>query len=129
MATRHVFLSFVAEDLDYVNLFRGQAKNKNTSLSFDDYSVKVPYNSTQAGYIRGKIKDKIRTASVFICLVGADTSKSLWVNWEIRTAQQLGKRIIAVRLRSASDPLPVALTEVGAKVVGWDTAAIVSLIG
>jgi hypothetical protein len=34
---KHVFLSFVEEDLASVVLFRGQAKNKNSNLEFDDY--------------------------------------------------------------------------------------------
>jgi hypothetical protein len=42
---RHVFLSFVEEDLDRVNLFRGQAKRKNSELEFDDYSVKEAFDS------------------------------------------------------------------------------------
>lgn len=50
--TKHVFLSFVEEDLTMVNLFRGQAKNRNSDLAFDDYSVKTPYNSDNAAYIR-----------------------------------------------------------------------------
>lgn len=39
---RNVFLSFVEEDLDLVNLFRGQVKNENNDLEFSDYSVKEP---------------------------------------------------------------------------------------
>ena len=34
----HVFLSFQSEDIDRVQLFRGQAKNRNSSLEFSDYS-------------------------------------------------------------------------------------------
>ncbi len=130
MAVKHVFLSFVEEDLELVKLFRGQARNKNSALSFDDYSVKVPYNSADAGYIRGKIKEKIRSSSVLICLVGPDTHKSTWVDWEIRTAEELGKKVIGVRLRGdARDPLPAALNSVGAKTCGWDIDSIVGLIG
>jgi hypothetical protein len=129
MPNRHVFLSFVAEDLTLVNLFRGQARNKNSNLTFDDYSVKVPYNSTRADYIRGRIRAQIRASSVLVCLVGRQTSRSRWVNWEIQTANQMGKRIIGVRLRPARDPLPVALAEARARIVAWDIPAIVSLIG
>jgi hypothetical protein len=34
------FLSFIAEDVMLVNLFRGQAKNQNNDLEFADCSVK-----------------------------------------------------------------------------------------
>ena len=39
------FLSFVEEDLNLVNLFRGQAKNDNNDLDFADYSIKDPFLS------------------------------------------------------------------------------------
>ena len=127
---RHVFLSFVAEDLAMVNLFRGQAKNKNSDLAFDDYSVKVAYNSENAAYIRSQIKEKIRAASVTLCLIGPLTSKSEWVDWEIETSHSLGNRVIGVKLYSTvACPVPAALTRHGDTVVGWDIDAIVRAIG
>jgi hypothetical protein len=130
LAARHVFLSFVEEDLELVKLFRGQARNKNSALAFDDYSVKVAYNSTDAGYIRARITEKIGSSSVLLCLVGPHTHKSEWVEWEIETAAELGKKVIGVGLnRGADDPLPAALGRAGAEVCGWDIDSIVKLIG
>ena len=129
MPTRHVFLSFVEEDLDLVRLFRGQARNKNSSLEFDDYSVKVPYNSSDATYIRSRITERIRASSVLVCLVGRRTHSSDWVDWEIRKAHAFGKTMIGVRLASdRTDSLPAALTSVRATTVNWDIAEIVRLI-
>jgi hypothetical protein len=128
MATR-VFLSFVEEDLALVNLFRGQAKNKNNDLEFSDYSVKEPYDSTNAAYIRSKIRERISAASVTLCLIGKTTSTSRWVDWEIRASKEERNRIFGVRLNSnAADPVPKALTELGTTVVGWDIDKIVRLI-
>ena len=50
MAIR-AFLSFVEEDLNLVNLFRGQAFNQDSDLEFDDYSIKQPFDSRNADYI------------------------------------------------------------------------------
>lgn len=58
MATR-AFLSFVEEDLNLVNLFRGQAKNERFDLEFDDYSIKEPFDSRNADYIRRGINDRL----------------------------------------------------------------------
>jgi hypothetical protein len=128
--TKHVFLSFVEEDLERVRLFRGQAKNKKSDLSFDDYSVKVPYNSEDAAYIKSKISEKINAASVTICLLGPDTSRSSWVQWEIEKADALGKKIIGVRLYTdKSCPTPAALTTISAPVLDWNIEAIVKAIG
>ncbi|MDN3312034.1 TIR domain-containing protein [Microbacterium oryzae] len=126
--TKHIFLSFVEEDLALVRLFRGQAKNKKSALEFDDYSVKEPYNSTNATYIRSQISAKIRAASVTIVLIGDDTHKSEWVEWEIAKSVELGNKVIGVRLK-AGVITPAALTNVRARVIGWDIDAIVLAIG
>src|SRR5659263_263899 len=108
---KHVFLSFVEEDLNGANLFRGQAKNKNSNLEFDDYSVKVAYNSANAEYIRSQITEKIRSASVTICLIGQTTAASAWVAWEIQKSVALGNKVIGVRLyANVACPTPPALT-------------------
>mgnify|MGYP002067170478 CR=1 FL=1 len=126
--SKHVFLSFVEEDLALVRLFRGQAQNKNSALEFADYSVKIPYNSTNAAYIRTQIAQKISASSVTIVLIGATTYSSTWVKWEIEKSDELGNKVIGVKLPSAGST-PSALTAIGATVLSWDIAAIVKAIG
>ena len=128
---RRVFLSFVEEDLDLVNLFRGQARNKNSDLEFSDYSVKEPYDSTDAAYIRSKIRERLRAAYVTICLIGESTYRSSWVDWEIRTSAEEGNKVFGVRLHSSAvkDIPPKALTDLQATVYNWDVDAIVRAIG
>jgi hypothetical protein len=128
---KHVFLSFVVEDKTSADLFRGQAKNKNSDLSFDDYSVTTPFNSTDADYIRSQITQKIKNASITICLIGATTHTSRWVAWEIGRSDSLGKRLLGVRIHSnpSKDVTPKALNDAGGKVVNWEIDAIVAFIG
>jgi hypothetical protein len=128
---KRVFLSFVVEDKDLATLFRGQAKNKNNDLEFSDYSVKEPYNSTNRDYIKSQIKPRISAASVTICLIGNTTSKSDWVDWELRVSKEVGNRVLGVRLHSdaSKDPMPKALTDLKATIVNWDIDAIVKAIG
>jgi hypothetical protein len=99
MAIR-AFLSFVEEDLDLVNLFRGQAKNKTSDLEFSDYSIKTPFDSNNASYIKTGIGNQIKLASLTICLVGVDTHASQWVKWELEKTVELGKPIMGVYLYS-----------------------------
>jgi MTH538 TIR-like domain (DUF1863) len=128
---RHAFLSFVAEDLDLVNLFRGQARNQRSDLSFDDYSVRDPFNSVNAEYVRAQIRPRIRAASLLICLIGTATAGSSWVDWEIRYASEQRKRLLGVRLHSGrmNERTPAALVDLRASVLNWDTSAIVRWIG
>src|SRR5713226_10613669 len=74
-AERHnVFISFVHEDLDEVNLFRGQAKKEDSELEFNDWSVKEPFDSRRADYIRLKIRERIRQCAVTVVYVSDDTA-------------------------------------------------------
>ncbi len=127
---RNVFLSFEAGDLTLVNLFRGQAKNKNNDLQFSDYSVKDAFDSTNADYIRREITKLINMVSVTVCLIGKNTHSSRWVNWEIGKSGELGKKLVGVRLHSSDeDIVPKALKDAKAKVLDWDIDAIVRAIG
>ena len=104
-----------------VNLFRGQAKNKNSDLDFIDYSLRIPFNSENAEYIRRGIRERIKNSSVTVVLVGDTTHRSQWVDWEIRESIKQGKGVVAVRLReSLFQKLPGALTEHGIKPIPWD---------
>ena len=129
--SKHVFLSFVEEDLELVRLFRGQAKNKNSALSFDDYSVQTPYNSLDAEYIKSQIRPRIRASSALICLIGTKTYRSSWVKWEIDYAAGQGRRLCGVRLHSGArnETTPNSLLNCRAAILNWDIEAIVKWIG
>jgi antiphage defense system Thoeris ThsB-like protein len=128
MAIR-AFLSFVQEDLDLVNLFRGQARNQRFDLEFDDYSIKVPFNSSNVDYIGRGITDQIRLATLTICLYGPTTWQSEWVIWELNKTIEMGKPIMGVSLysdgRTRHYPAPL---ERWPK-LGWNIDAIVRTMG
>lgn len=116
----HVFISFAYEDLNEVNLLRGQAKNENTPLQFDDHSVKEAFDSTNADYIKRQIREKIDRVSVTAVYISEHSAKSRWVNWEITESLKRGKGVIGV-YKGDSPPkvLPRALTENSCKIVKW----------
>ena len=94
--SRHVFISFDHEDLDEVNLLRGQAKNDKVDLQFDDHSLKEPFDSTNADYIKRQIREKIDRCSVTVVYLSEKTASSKWVNWEIEESIKRGKGVIGV---------------------------------
>src|SRR5262245_42054175 len=63
---RNVFISFAFEDIGTVNMLRGQAKNDNIPLEFNDWSIKDPIDSERASYIKQKISDRIAQSSVTV---------------------------------------------------------------
>lgn len=126
---RHVFLSFVEEDLELVRLFRGQAKNEKSDLEFSDYSVKEPFNSTNAEYIRRNIRELLKQVSVTVVLIGETTFRSTWVDWEIATSADLGKGPVGMRLHSSyRDVVPQGLKDNKAEIVDWNIKEIIAAI-
>lgn len=116
----HVFISFAAEDMNEVNLLRGQAKNENSDLTFDDYSVKKAYNSEDADYIKRQIREKIDKTSVTVVFLSPNAAKSEWVNWEIAESIKRGKGVVGVYSGdSAPAAVPSAFRENGCKAVPW----------
>lgn len=93
---KNVFISFSTEDMNEVNLLRAQAKNDNSDIEFNDHSIRAPYNSDQAEYIKRKITERISRSSTTVVYLSKNTATSQWVEWEVRKSQELGKRVIAV---------------------------------
>lgn len=93
---RNVFISFATEDMNEVNLLRGQAKNDNSDIEFNDHSVRVPYRSDRAEYIKQKIKERIERSSVTVVYLSENTAQSRWVKWEAQKSLEMGKKVVAV---------------------------------
>lgn len=117
---RHVFISFAHEDFNLVNMLRGQARNENTDINFDDHSLKKPFDSNDANYIKQGITDKIGRASVTVVFLTEHSAQSRWVNWEIEESIRQGKGVIGVyRGSSAPTDLPTAFRVNNCTAVPW----------
>lgn len=120
----NVFISFAHEDLDAVNLLRGQARNENSDIEFNDLSVKEPFDSQRADYIKLKISERINRCSTTVVYLSSDTASSRWVSWEVEKSLELGKRVIATHSgEAAPGPLPNCLQPNNIKVVPWSKLA------
>lgn len=132
---RHVFISHHHKD-------DAQVTNLTNLLSERGFDVRnssiraKPAN--QERLANGLIKDatlrrllrmKISWASSMIVLIGKDTHKRPWVNWEIEQANKTGKNIVGVFERggTAAD-IPPALEKYGSNIVGWNTDSIISAL-
>lgn len=125
---RRVFLSFHAEDKLQVQGFRLMAYNPNVDLDFYDGSLQVPVNSERATYIRRIIRERIRRASVLVCLIGNGTAWREWVDWELRTGVEMGKGICGVRLKESRGRTPPVLLELGARIARWELEQITAAV-
>ena len=97
-----LFVSYRADDEGsrYKNLLVGWSENPNKNffdVKFEDTSIGISINSTNAYYIKKK-KEKKRKSDKIICIIGENTCNSEWVNWELETAYELNKPIVAIKL-------------------------------
>lgn len=128
-AKRNVFISFAYDDINEVNLLRGQAKNENSEIEFNDWSLQEPFDSERAEYIRRGIRERIRQSSVTLVYLSDKTADSKWVNWEIKESVSLGKGVIGV-YKGDSPPtiLPAAIKENKVNLVKWTHQGIADAI-
>jgi hypothetical protein len=121
---RNAFISFATEDMDEVNLLRAHAKNEKSDIEFNDHSVREPYDSVQAEYIKRKISERISRSSITVVYLSKNTAQSRWVEWETKQSLELGKRVIAVHSGNSFDgKLPSWISENKIKVVPWSKLA------
>lgn len=125
---RRVFASFHAEDLPQVRGLRLMLRNPSVGLDFYDGSVRATIGSEDSGYVRQVIREKIRTCSVAVCLIGNGTAWRDWVDWELRTALEMGKGICGIRLKGSRGRAPDILRERRAPVARWDLNEMVAAI-
>ena len=116
----NVFLSFAYEDIDEINLLRAHARNEKSDIEFNDWSVKDPFDSERAAYIREKIGERISQCSTVVVFLSQNTSDSHWVEWEVQHALSKGKHVIAVHSGDKpSAAIPQFIRDARAAVVSW----------
>jgi hypothetical protein len=72
---------------------------------------------------------KMSWASTVVVLIGKETHTRPWVNWEIETANRLGKRIVGIFDHGGKQvDVPTAFEKYGSALVGWNTENIMAAI-
>ena len=113
MANKRIFISYdYSNDGNYKDLVLAWDKDEDLDFSFYDMSVEVSVDASDAAAIKHEISARISDCSHFLCLVGRYSHKSRWVDWEIKTAMELKKRIVAVQVEK-NVTTPNALYGVG----------------
>ena len=114
MAKKKIFISYDYDnDKHYKNLLVAWDKNKEFDFGFYDQSVDVSVDSDDAAAIRRVISARINASTYFLCIIGKKAHKSGWVDWEIKKAIELNKRLVAVKT-DKSNTSPDAISGVGA---------------
>ena len=129
--TKNIFVSHQHNDADKIEPFKDLSGRHGINMRDSSiYENKLKNNAKNEQYIKQElIKPQMQWAGTVVVLIGKDTAKSDYVNWEIKTAANMGKRIIGVFLQGAKDEdVPPELNEHGHNLVGWDGEKIVRAI-
>ena len=128
---KNVFVSHHHKDADKIEAFKNLIGRHGIDMRDSSiYESKLKNNAKNEQYIKQElIKPQMRWAGTVAVLIGKDTAKSDYVNWEIKTAAEMGKRIVGVYLQGAKEEdIPPALYEYGHCLVGWNGEKIVRAI-
>jgi len=122
---------FISHAWDYKEPYYRLIKMLDDAPNFKyaDYSVPFhdPIDSPNANTIKREITEHIRQTSVFIVLAGMYAAYSKWINFELQTANNYSKPILAVR-PWGQQRIPVEIQNAANKIVGWNTPSIISAI-
>jgi hypothetical protein len=114
-ASKQVYLSFDHENDGYYRdvLVNWSKMPGFAQLWINDEPPAVPVDSPGAEPVKQALAKRISAASGLLCVVGATSSTNDWMAWEIKKADELGKRIIAVRI-NRDCAVPEMLSDMGA---------------
>lgn len=126
---KRIFISYRYQDSESVNDFQVKAQeNSKSPYQFDDMSLNTPIDSKNAEYVKEGIRKRIRRSSVVLVAVSDTSYQSKWIDWEIREALKMGKKVVAFKL--TEDPkIPDALRENNINVLPNDQEKISRAIG
>ena len=129
--TKNVFISHVHEDDELVADLKQLIENAGMVLRNSSITSDKPNDAHNEEYIKQEyLKPGIEWAGTIVVLITHETAKSWWVDWEISYAVQLGKRVVGVFARGATDAdIPEELGKCGdAAIVGWQGNRVVDAI-
>lgn len=112
MAKKKVFVSYDhSEDVLYKRLLQAWSANDKFDFEFDQRSPDVAIDSTNASTIQGALTKKMLESDYLLVIVGAKTSTSKWIKWEVERAMKSDTKLklAAVKIIS-SNALPTGLT-------------------
>jgi hypothetical protein len=132
---RHVFISHHHADDAHVSALTDMLKRNGHEIRNSSIRAK-PANQRRLdegrvsdNAIRRLLRMKMNWASTVVLLIGKETHARPWVDWEIRKAHELGKRIVGVYERGGREnDIPEAFKKYGDALVGWNSDNVVGAI-
>lgn len=125
----NVFISHYGKDDEHVQNLKDLLKKSNRTLRNSSVDSTKTNDAKNEQYIKSFLSEGIKWAGTTIVLIGPDTHKRWWVDWEIEKSFKEGNRIVGVFIHGASDSdVPKNFEKYGDALVGWNTDSIIGAI-
>jgi hypothetical protein len=110
-----IFISFAAEDKTYRDYLVEQAKEKKSSYTFVDISVKKPWDKAW----KINCREKIKGCDGMIALVSANAEKARGQLWEVKCAKEESVPVCGIHVNANNKPAALPTEFSGIRVVNW----------
>lgn len=132
---RNVFISHHHADDDHVTRLTGllgrqgyQIRNSSIRAKPENQE-RIDKKQVPEAVLKRLLRMKMSWASTVIVLIGKETHQRPWVDWEIRKANELGKRIVGVFARGGTEAdIPPAFERYGDALVNWNSDSVIDAI-
>ena len=101
--TKNVFISHYSKDEENIEKLRKLLADKGYNIKNSSVDSSKPNFAKNKEYVKRLLRMRIHWAGTFICLIGKETHKREWVDWEIEQANKKGKRIIGTYIKGAEE--------------------------
>lgn len=126
---KNVFVSHYNKDDEHIQKLKTLLNKKGFQIKNSSIDSTKPNQASNEDYIRQLLRDRIKWAGTTIVLIGPDTHKREWVNWEIEQSNKMGNNIVGVFLQGEKgSETPNNFEKYGDDLVGWDSDNIIKAI-
>ena len=98
-------------------------------FTWSDYSVccNNPLDTKTKAELKEKLRSRISSSSCILALSGMYVAYSEWIDFEINTAESIGKPIIGVK-PWGQERVPTIIQDKSIVLVGWNSGSVIDAI-
>ena len=126
--TYNVFISHSWDHVDDLMNLRRLLENRGYfNVNFMETPPHAPINSTNAYYVKARIRENIKASDIVIGMAGVYASYSDWMRWELDTAIEEKRPILGV-IPWGQTNVSSVIQERANELDRWNTESIVDAI-
>ena len=129
MPVLRTYSLFICHDWEYSYDYNGICNLLAGARKFRWENLSVPWHDPldTDEMLEKNLRNQIRPAEVMLVSAGMYSVRSYWMDWEMKFARRIGKRIIGIR-PWGNRQLPIIVQNNAVEIVGWNTSSIVNAI-